>query len=143
MSKEYYKILPDNIGEYSVVDENNIMIITELDYKIHAETIAEELNTLRNELEYWKSIALHEKELTLPPDKECENYEPIGGKPLILKDLYDYAVIDEFTDYELYANIDNTIYPLRLTEEDPNNEHLIVHERFIPRDERPAKKIRG
>ena len=57
MTKEYYKIINDNLGEYSVVDENNIIIVTELEHRVHAEAMCDELNTLRNELEYWKNIS--------------------------------------------------------------------------------------
>lgn len=63
MTKKYYKVLSDNLGEYSIVDENNFLIITELEHKIHAEVMCEELNNLRNDAEYWKSVALHEQEL--------------------------------------------------------------------------------
>lgn len=63
MTKKYYKVLSDNLGEYSIVDENNYLIITELEHKIHAEVMCEELNNLRNDAEYWKSVALYEQEL--------------------------------------------------------------------------------
>lgn len=80
MTKEYYKVLSDNLGEYSVVDEDNVLIITELEHRIHADVICEELNNLRADCEYWKSVALHEQELTninhtcpyFKPKKEAE-----------------------------------------------------------------------
>ena len=60
--------------------------------------------------------------------------------PLELDDLYEMAMIDDFTDYQLYANINNTIIPLRLYEADPTTKKLILHEKFIPREERPPRK---
>ena len=43
--------IPRHLGEYTIVDENNVLIVTELEHKIHAEVICEELNSLRNENE--------------------------------------------------------------------------------------------
>ena len=75
MTKEYYKVLSDNLGEYSVVDEDNVLIITELEHRIHADVICEELNNLRADCEYWKSVALHEQELT-NINHTCPYYKP-------------------------------------------------------------------
>lgn len=61
-NRKYYKVLPDNLEEYTIVDENNVLIVTELEHKIHAEVICEELNNLCNDVEYWKSVALREQE---------------------------------------------------------------------------------
>lgn len=60
-NRKYYKVLPDNLEEYTIVDENNVLIVTELEHKIHAEVICEELNNLRNDVEYWKSVALRKQ----------------------------------------------------------------------------------
>lgn len=76
MTKKYYKVLPDNLEEYTIVDENNVLIVTELEHKIHAEVICEELNNLRNDVEYWKSVALREQELTSNSlNHTCPHYQ--------------------------------------------------------------------
>lgn len=117
MTKEYYKILPDNLGEYTVVDENNILIITELEHRIHAEVICEELNNVRNECEYWKSVALHEQELKSKhlPDT-CPNYQP-------KEEFIDYKKLCEKYNVSSAHELDNMITSI-LNEKDRLNKTI-------------------
>ena len=49
-----YKIISDNLGEYSVVSKDNVIVATEIQHRITAETFCEELNILAEENEQLK-----------------------------------------------------------------------------------------
>ena len=49
-----YKVISDNLGEYSVVSKDNVLVATEIQHRITAETFCEELNILAEENEQLK-----------------------------------------------------------------------------------------
>ena len=49
-----YKVISDNLGEYSVVSKDNVIVATEIQHRITAETFCEELNILAEENEQLK-----------------------------------------------------------------------------------------
>lgn len=49
-----YKVISDNLGEYNVVSKDNVIVATEIQHRITAETFCEELNILAEENEQLK-----------------------------------------------------------------------------------------
>lgn len=49
MNKKQYKIMADNLGEYSVLRPDGSMVATEIQYKEEAEFFCDELNELLKE----------------------------------------------------------------------------------------------
>lgn len=54
MTENQYKVVQDNLGEYSVLRPDNSIVCTELQYKATAELFCDELNELNNENEQLK-----------------------------------------------------------------------------------------
>lgn len=54
MTENQYKVVQDNLGEYSVLRPDNSIVCTELQYKVTAELFCDELNELNNENEQLK-----------------------------------------------------------------------------------------
>ena len=52
--EEQYKVVKDNLGEYSIITKDNVMIVTEIPYKSIADTVCRELNLLYFETEELK-----------------------------------------------------------------------------------------
>ena len=53
-----YKIVADNLGEYSILRADGTIVSTEIQDKIFAESVLDELNELYEEKDYWKKRAL-------------------------------------------------------------------------------------
>lgn len=67
MTEKQYKIISDNLGEYSVLRPNGSIVITEIQYKVEAELFCDELNELNDENKELKEILKHTYET-----HECE-----------------------------------------------------------------------
>jgi regulator of replication initiation timing len=96
-----YKIISDNLGEYSVVSKDNVIVATEIQHRITAETFCEELNILAEENEQLKK----------------ENYE-------LHKRLGDFEPFEEYIKERTSKTSVNDIIGLVKTDEPTNSVEL-------------------
>ena len=57
MTEKYYKVVADNLGEYSVLRPDDSIVSTEIQNKAEAELFCDELNELLKELKVYRNIA--------------------------------------------------------------------------------------
>ena len=70
---EQYKVISDNLGEYSVITKDNVIVSTEIQHRITAETFCEELNILADENEQLKEENKELKERNNRQAKQLNN----------------------------------------------------------------------
>lgn len=56
MTEKQYKVVADDLGEYSVLRGDNSIVITEIQHKVTAEVFCDELNELSDENDELKEI---------------------------------------------------------------------------------------
>lgn len=106
----YYKIIKDEFDEYTIVDESNVIILTELERKIDAEVMCIALEDLRDELEYYKSIAQKNSKENI----KLKNI--IHKQELALTDFHNQRLAEKWGEKRPKFNID------KYYEEVKNNE---------------------
>lgn len=74
MDNNNYKVIADNLGEYSVLTKDNELVVTEIQNKITAECFCDKLNEMHkeNSLMYKQGMELQLKNKDLI--KECKEY---------------------------------------------------------------------
>lgn len=73
-----YKVISDNLGEYNVVSKDNVIVATEIQNRITAETFCEELNILAEENEQLKRQVgnlEHTRDFCADVCADCERLE--------------------------------------------------------------------
>lgn len=59
MNQRYYKVVADNLGEYSILTNDDILLVTEIQDRVIAETVNEELNCIAVNADY--HMRMHDK----------------------------------------------------------------------------------
>ena len=59
MNQRYYKVVADNLGEYSILTNDDILLVTEIQHYVTAETVNDELNCIAVNADYYRRM--HDK----------------------------------------------------------------------------------
>ena len=107
MNQRYYKVVADNLGEYSILTNDDILLVTEIQHYVTAETVNEELNCIAVNADYHRmmheqckkdSLALLEQNEKLKRENELLSDELEQCKAVINKKWSEYLKKKELSE---------------------------------------------